>query len=102
MSSDDDTLAAVEQAVIGVPGVTDLYRARPTVASTVSAVRGIASSATPARVVVDDGVLRVVIGTDGYRPAPEVARAVHDVALAAASAHGLALTRVDVRVARVG
>lgn len=48
MSSDDDTLAAVEQAVVGVPGVIDLYRARPTVASTVSAVRGIASSATPA------------------------------------------------------
>lgn len=102
MSSDDDTLAAVEQAVVGVPGVTDLYRARPTVASAVSGVRGIVSSATPARIVVDDGVLRVVIGTDGYRPAPEVARAVHDVALAAASAHGLALMRVDVRVARVG
>ncbi|MFK4482762.1 MULTISPECIES: hypothetical protein [unclassified Curtobacterium] len=102
MSTTDDTLAAVEQAVVDVPGVTDLYRARPTVASTVSAVRGMASSTSPARIVVDDGVLRVVIGTDGHRPAPEVARAVHDVALTTASAHGLALTRVDVRVARVG
>ncbi|MEG8035631.1 hypothetical protein QP157_09920 [Sphingomonas sp. LR61] len=47
MSTTDDTLAAVEQAVVDVPGVTDLYRARPTVASTVSAVRGMASSTTP-------------------------------------------------------
>lgn len=100
--STDDVLAAIEQAAIAVPGVTDLYRARPTVASAVSAVRDLASNGAPVRVVVDDDVLRVVIGTDGYRPAPEVARAVHDVALTTAAEHGLSLTRVDVRVARVG
>ncbi|ROP65441.1 hypothetical protein [Curtobacterium sp. PhB115] len=102
MSTADETLTAVEAAVTAVPGVTDLYRARPTVASAVHAVRGLTSSTAPFRVVVDDGVLRLVIGTDGFRPAPEVAGAVHDAALAAATAGGLVLTRVDVRVARVG
>jgi hypothetical protein len=103
MSTTDETLAAIEAAVLEVPGVTDLYRSRPTVASAVQAVRSIATSSGPLRIVVDDDdALRVVIGTDGFRPAPEVARAVHDVALATAAAHGLALSRVDVRVARVG
>lgn len=104
MSTTDETLAAIEAAVLEVPGVTDLYRSRPTVASAVQAVRSIATSTGPLRIVVDDDddALRVVIGTDGFRPAPEVARAVHDVALATAAAHGLALSRVDVRVARVG
>jgi len=103
MSTTDETLAAIEAAVLEVPGVTDLYRSRPTVASAVQAVRSIATSTGPLRIVVDDDdALRVVIGTDGFRPAPEVARAVHDVALATAAANGLALSRVDVRVARVG
>jgi hypothetical protein len=47
-------------------------------------------------------VLRIVIGTDGSVPAPEPARAAHLAALAAAREHGLALSRVDVRIARVG
>ncbi|MBO9044475.1 hypothetical protein [Curtobacterium flaccumfaciens] len=103
MSTTDETLATIEAAVLEVPGVTDLYRSRPTVASALQAVRSIATSTGPLRIVVDDDdALRVVIGTDGFRPAPEVARAVHDVALATAAAHGLALSRVDVRVARVG
>lgn len=102
MSTTDETLAAIEAAVLQVPGVTDLYRSRPTVASAVQAVRSIATNTGPLRIVVDDDALRVVIGTDGFRPAPEVARAVHDVALATAAASGLALSRVDVRVARVG
>ncbi|MBO9047622.1 hypothetical protein JG550_002600 [Curtobacterium flaccumfaciens pv. flaccumfaciens] len=103
MSTTDETLATIEAAVLEVPGVTDLYRSRPTVASAVQAVRSIATSTGPLRIVDDDDdALRVVIGTDGFRPAPEVARAVHDVALATAAAHGLALSRVDVRVARVG
>lgn len=104
MSATDETLAAIEAAVTEVPGVTDLYRARPTVASAVQAVRSIATNAGPLlrAVVDDDGVLRVVIGTDGVRPAPAVARAVHDAALATATALGLSLSRVDVRVARVG
>jgi hypothetical protein len=102
MSTTDETLAAIEAAVLEVPGVTDLYRSRPTVASAFQAVRSLAANTGPLRIVVDDDALRVVIGTDGFRPAPEVARAVHDVALATASAQGLALSRVDVRVARVG
>ncbi|MBT1546726.1 hypothetical protein [Curtobacterium aurantiacum] len=103
MNTTDDTLAAIEAAVTDVPGVTDLYRSRPTVASAFQAVRSIATNTGPLRIVVDDdGALRVVIGTDGFRPAPEVARAVHDAALATAAARGLALSRVDVRVARVG
>ncbi|MBF4613425.1 hypothetical protein [Curtobacterium sp. VKM Ac-1376] len=103
MSTIDETLAAIEAAVAEVPGVVDLYRARPTVASAVQAVRGIATNSAPLRTVVDDeAALRVVIGTDGFLPAPAVARAVHDVALATAATHGLALSRVDVRVARVG
>lgn len=103
MNTTDETLAAIEAAVTGVPGVTDLYRSRPTVASAFQAVRSLAANTGPLRIVVDDDdALRVVIGTDGFRPAPEVARAVHDAALATAAAHGLALSRVDVRVARVG
>ncbi len=44
MSTTDETLAAIEAAVLEVPGVTDLYRSRPTVASAVQAVRSIATS----------------------------------------------------------
>ncbi|WFR66791.1 hypothetical protein P9139_19330 [Curtobacterium flaccumfaciens] len=102
MTTDDDVFAAVETAVLGVPGVAELYRARPTIGSMVAAARNLATGAAVARVVLDEDVLRVVIGTDGTRPAPETARAAHVAALAAAGAHGLVLSRVDVRVARVG
>lgn len=96
------TVDAVEAAVLAVPGVAELYRARPTLQSTVSAVKHVPEVGSLPRVVLDGDVLRVVIGTDGYAPAPQVARAVHDAALAAASGAGHALSRVDVRVARVG
>ncbi|SOC87685.1 hypothetical protein SAMN05660766_1370 [Curtobacterium sp. 314Chir4.1] len=102
MSDHDETFAAVEEAVLAVPGVADLYRARPTLGSTVTAAKNLATRSTIARVVLDDDVLRIVIGTDGSVPAPETARAAHLAALAAATAHGLPLSRVDVRVARVG
>ncbi len=102
MSADDETLSAVEDAVLAVPGVAELYRARPTIGSAVAAARNLAGRTAVARVVLDDDVLRVVIGTDGSRPAPATARAAHVAALAAAEAHGLALSRVDVRVARIG
>lgn len=95
-------LAAIEAAVLGVAGVADLFHARPTLGSTVTSVRHLTTPASAPRVVVDGDVLRIVIGTDGVRPAPQVARAVHDVALAAATRHGLVLARIDVRVARVG
>lgn len=102
MSVDEDVLTAVETAVLAVPGVAELYHARPTLSGTLDAAKRLATRTELARVVVDDDVLRVVIGTDGARPAPETARAVHLAALAAAEAHGLTLSRVDVRVARVG
>ncbi len=102
MSTTDDVLAALEHVITGVPGVAELYRARPTVTSAVQAVRGLTTGGTSARFVVDGDVLRVVIGTDGVRPAPDVACDVHDVVLDAAAEHGLPLSRVDVRVARVG
>lgn len=102
MSTDDETLGAVEAAVLAVPGVAELYRARPTLGSAVASARSLATRTAVARVVVDDDVLRVVIGTDGSRPAPETARAAHVAALETARAHGLELSRVDVRVARVG
>lgn len=102
MSTDDEVLTAVEAAVLAVPGVAELYRARPTLGSAVASARSIATGAAVARVVLDEDVLRVVIGTDGSRPAPETARAVHVAALAAATGRGLTLSRVDVRVARVG
>jgi len=95
-------LAAVEAAVLAVAGVTELYRARPTLGSALDAVRGLASGGGVARAVLDDGVLRLVIGTDGDRPAPTVAHQAHVVALAAAAEAGLPVERVDVRVARVG
>ncbi|OIH94524.1 hypothetical protein [Curtobacterium sp. MCBA15_001] len=97
-----DAVDAVESAVLGVPGVAELYRAKPTLQSAVAAVQRISARGEPPRVVVDGDVLRVVIATDGFAPAPQVARAVHDAALAAAEAAGHALSRVDVRVARVG
>lgn len=97
-----DTVDAIETAVLEVPGVAELYRAKPTLHSAVDAVQRISATGTPPRVVVDGDVLRVVIGTDGFAPAPQVARAVHDAALAAATAAGHTLSRVDVRVARVG
>ncbi|MCJ1714780.1 hypothetical protein ACLBWP_06820 [Microbacterium sp. M1A1_1b] len=93
---------AVEAAVLEVPGVAELYRAKPTLQSAAAAVQRISEQGTPPRVVVDGDVLRVVIGTDGFAPAPQVARAVHDAAFAAARAAGHTLSRVDVRVARVG
>ncbi len=52
--------------------------------------------------VLDEDVLRVVIGTDGSLPAPATARAAHLAAWEAAAARGVALARVDVRIARVG
>lgn len=97
-----DAVDAVEAAVLGVPGVAELYRAKPTLQSAVAAVRRISAQGEPPRVVVDGDVLRVVIATDGFAPAPQVARAVHDAALAAAEAAGHTLSRIDVRVARVG
>jgi hypothetical protein len=94
-------LTAIEAVVLEVPGVADVFRARPTVQSAVSALR---SGVTPtvSRLVLDGAVLRVVIGTDGVVPAPAVARAVHDAALQEAARHQLALSRVDVRIARIG
>lgn len=100
--STDDVFTAIETAVLAVPGVTELYRARPTLGSTIATAKDLVTGSAPSRVVLDDDVLRVVIGTDGVRPAPETARAAHLAALAAATEHGLALSRVDVRVARVG
>jgi hypothetical protein len=99
-----EALLAVEAAVLAVPGVTDLYRPRPTIGSAVAAVRrlGPGSAGTGARVGVDGSVLHLAIGTDGAAPAPGVAHAVHDAALAAASAAGRTPTRIDVRVARIG
>lgn len=95
-------LAAVDAAVLAVDGVTDLYRARPTVGSALQTIRRIGSLGDAVRSVLDGTVLRVVIGTDGVRPAPEVARAAHAAALAVARTAGIELTRVDVRVALVG
>ena len=100
-----EALLAVEAAVLAVPGVTDLYRPRPTIGSAVAAVRRLgpgAAGAAGARVGVDGSVLHLAIGTDGAAPAPGVAHAVHDAALAAARAAGRAPTRIDVRVARIG
>lgn len=102
MSIDDETAAAIEAAVLAAPGVADLYRARPTLGSAVESARRLASRAPVSRVVLDDDVLRVVIGTDGSRPAPTTAHEAHVAALAVATEHGLVLSRVDVRVARVG
>ncbi|MGN8051183.1 hypothetical protein ACTJKO_15990 [Curtobacterium sp. 22159] len=101
-SATDEAFAAVEQAVLAVPGVAELYRARPTLGSAVAAARSLAARSSVARVVLDGDVLRIVIGTDGSRPAPETAHAAHLAALAAASARGIELSRVDVRIARVG
>ena len=98
----DEILAVVETAVLAVPGVAELYRPRPTIGSTVASARSLATGGPVARVVLDDDVLRLVIGTDGARPAPETARAAHLAALDTARAHGLSVSRVDVRVARVG
>ncbi|PZE85170.1 hypothetical protein [Curtobacterium sp. MCBD17_032] len=100
-----EALLAVEAAVLAVPGVTDLYRPRPTIGGAVAAVRRLASGragAAGARVGVDGSVLRLAIGTDGTAPAPGVAHAVHDAALEAAQAGGRTPTRIDVRVARIG
>jgi hypothetical protein len=98
----DDVLTAVETAVLAVPGVAELYHARPTLTGTLETAKRLATRTALARVVLDDDVLRVVIGTDGEHPAPETARRAHLAALAVAEAHGLVLSRVDVRVARVG
>ena len=94
-------LTAIEAVVLEVPGVADLFRARPTVQNAVSAIR---TGVTPtvSRLVLDGAVLHIVIGTDGFAPAPGVARAVHDAALAEAARHRLVLSRVDVRIARIG
>lgn len=102
MTDTEDVLSAVETAVLAVPGVAEVYRARPTVGSAVAAVRSLANRSAPNRVVLDGDVLRVVIGTDGTLPAPETAHEAHVAALAVATEHGLLLSRVDVRVARVG
>lgn len=102
MSLDDETAAAIEEAVLAATGVADLYRAKPTLGSAVESARRIASRAPVSRVVLDDDVLRVVVGTDGSVPARVAARAAHDAALRVAGERGLTLGRVDVRIARVG
>jgi hypothetical protein len=94
-------LAAIEAVVLEVPGVADVFRARPTVQSAVAAIR-VGVTPTVSRLVLDGAVLRIVIGTDGFAPAPAVARAVHDAALDEAARHRLVLSRVDVRIARIG
>lgn len=94
-------LTAIEAVVLEVPGVADVFRARPTVQSAVSAIR-VGVTPTVSRLVLDGAVLHIVIGTDGFAPAPGVARAVHDAALEEAARHRLVLARVDVRIARVG
>jgi hypothetical protein len=94
-------LTAIEAVVLEVPGVADVFRARPTVQSAVSAIR-VGVTPTVSRLVLDGAVLHIVIGTDGFAPAPGVARAVHDAALEEAARHRLVLSRVDVRIARVG
>lgn len=102
MSLDDETVAAIEAAVLAVPGVAELYRARPTIGSALDSAKRLASRAPLSRVVLDDDVLRIVIATDGSLPAPATARAAHVAALGVATERGVALSRVDVRVARVG
>ncbi|OEI67370.1 hypothetical protein [Curtobacterium sp. ER1/6] len=106
MTLDDDTTAAIEAAVLAVPGVAELYRARPTLGdvlgSAVDSAKRLAAHTPGPRVVLDEDVLRVVIGTDGSLPAPATARAAHLAAWEAAAARGVALARVDVRIARVG
>ncbi|MEV7933307.1 MULTISPECIES: hypothetical protein [unclassified Curtobacterium] len=102
MTLDDDTTAAIEAAVLAVPGVAELYRARPTLGSAIDSAKRLAARTPGPRVVLDEDVLRVVIGTDGSLPAPATARAAHLAAWEAAAARGVALARVDVRIARVG
>jgi len=102
MSMDDETAAAIEAAVLAVPGVAELYRAKPTLGGALETARRLAARTVVPRVVLEDDVLRVVIGTDGSVPAPATARAAHVAALGAAADRGLALSRVDVRVARIG
>jgi hypothetical protein len=100
-----ELVAQLERSILAVPGVDEVYRARPSVGAVTTHLRRIsgAHALTPIpRVVVDDGVVRVSIGTDGALPAPAVARAVHDTVMAEATALGLAVERVDVTIARVG
>lgn len=100
-----DTSAALELVVAAVPGVDEVYRARPTIGAVATHLRRITAerSIVPVpRVVIEDDVVRVTIGTDGTSPAPAVAHAVHDAVLAETARLGLAVLRVDVTVARVG
>jgi hypothetical protein len=95
----------LENVVATVAGVEEVYRARPTIGAVAGHLREItgARALTPIpRVVVEDRVMRVSIGTDGTVPAPEVARAVHDALHAAATTLGVEVDRIDVTVARVG
>lgn len=102
MTLDDETVAAIEAAVLAVPGVAELYRANPGLGTAVDSARRLAGRAPGSRVALDEDVLRVVIGTDGSVPAPATARAAHAAAYEAATGHGVTLARVDVRIARVG
>jgi hypothetical protein len=102
----EELTSRLELVVRAVPGVAEVFRARPGVGAVATHLRAIADtrSLQPVpRVVLDDGqVVRVTIGTDGEVPTPAVARAVHDAVLAEAALHGVEVTRVDVTIARVG
>lgn len=95
---------AVEAVVRAVPGVGDVFRARPDVAALAGHARDLVVDRRLRdlpRVLIRDAVVRVAVASDGSVPAPAIARAVHDAVLEHAAATGAPCERVEVTVARI-
>ncbi|WP_423920749.1 hypothetical protein ACPEEZ_14845 [Frigoribacterium sp. 2-23] len=98
-------LAAELETLVGaLDGVAHVYQPRATLPALIAA-RDAADGTTPPpppRVEIgDDGVVAVTIATEGDSESPQIAHRVHDVLFDQLVDAGVAVTRIDVRIARV-
>lgn len=104
--SDQSLATELEKVIAGVPGVGRLYGSAPAIGEAATMAKELVTTggvSLPPRIrVADDDVVSVSIATEHGRPAPEVARAVHDAVEAFMADRGLPLTRVEVRIAHIG
>jgi uncharacterized alkaline shock family protein YloU len=103
--SDQSLAADLEKVVAGVDGVGRLYGAPPAIGEAATMARDLVTTGgvtLPPRIrLADDDVVTVSIATEHGRPAPEVARAVHDAVETFMTSRGLPLARVEVRIAHI-
>lgn len=108
-----DTLTALSDHILGVPGVSTVYPAASPVSQVVSAIGAALTPGDTERadgvdvaervdIAVSDDRIRVRIGVDGVEPAGEVCRTVYAVVRAWADRTGRTGCVVDVTAATIG